>query len=228
MEQPTIVFCVPGKTFSRNFLISWTALFAHLKNLGYKPVLSSQYSPVVYWARSSCLGGDVLQGKNQKPWQGKLKYDYIMWIDSDMVFQIDDFTRMLDKMQHLPEVQVLAGPYLMEDRVHTTVVKNWDEAYFQKHGTFQFLKISDLQIQSYEVKSPLIKVDYTGMGWMLMKKGVIEQLEYPWFKPHFHNIGNAYDFSSEDVGFCHDLKEKNIDIWVDTTIKVGHEKQIIV
>jgi len=30
--------------------------------------------------------GDENLGQNQKPFQGKIDYDFIMWIDSDMVF----------------------------------------------------------------------------------------------------------------------------------------------
>ena len=26
-------------------------------------------------------------------------------------------------------------------------------------------------------------VDYTGFGWVLIKKGVFENMEYPWFAP---------------------------------------------
>jgi hypothetical protein len=32
-------------------------------------------------------------------------------------------------------------------------------------------------------KEDLIEVAYTGIGFMLIKKGVFERLEYPWFKP---------------------------------------------
>lgn len=204
-------------------------MFGYLKSndVGINPILSNKYSPVVYYARSACLGGDVLRGVNQKPWDGKLPYEYLMWIDSDIVFDVESFMSLFNKMEKNPDLEVLSGVYLMENRVHTTVVKDWDIEFFKKNGSFQFLKMAELINHSASDPRGLIQVDYVGMGWMLMRRGVVEKLQYPWFKPHFHQIGDSYDFTSEDVGFCHDLKEKGVKIWVDPTIKVGHEKSLI-
>ena len=47
-----------------------------------KIFMSNFQSSNVYYVRNLCLGGDVLKGKNQKPFQGKIDYDYIMWIDT--------------------------------------------------------------------------------------------------------------------------------------------------
>ena len=89
-----IVFCLPGNTFSDNFLKSWTELLMYLPKYGITPILSSSYNSVVYYVRNQCLGGSVLAGKNQHPFNGQ-NYDYIMWIDSDMVFTVDDFIGLL-------------------------------------------------------------------------------------------------------------------------------------
>ena len=39
---------------------------------------------MVNFARCKCLGANVLRGPKQIPWDGKLKYDYQLWIDSDI------------------------------------------------------------------------------------------------------------------------------------------------
>jgi hypothetical protein len=74
-------------------------------------------------------------------------------------------------------------------------------------------------------------VDYTGFGWILMKYGVFESLEYPWFRPYWseYEIGNRVisDFSMEDVAFCKDIRTNGFDIWIDPMVIVGHEKMII-
>ena len=69
-------------------------------------------------------------------------------------------------------------------------------------------------------------VDYTGFGWVLIKKGVFENLEYPWFAPKMQvfESGSVQDMCGEDVSFCLDAKEKGYDIWCDPRIRVGHEK----
>ena len=69
-------------------------------------------------------------------------------------------------------------------------------------------------------------VDYTGFGWVLIKKGVFENLEYPWFAPKMQvfESGSVQDMCGEDVSFCLDAKEEGFDIWCDPRIRVGHEK----
>ena len=104
-----IVFCLPGNTFSDNFLKSWTELLMYLPKYGITPILSSSYNSVVYYVRNQCLGGSVLAGKNQHPFNGQ-NYDYIMWIDSDMVFTVDDFIGLLNMNK-----DIASGLYISED-----------------------------------------------------------------------------------------------------------------
>ena len=55
-------------------------------------------------------------------------------------------------------------------------------------------------------------VDYTGFGWVLIKNGVFENLEYPWFAPKMQvfDSGEVQDMCGEDVSFCLDAKEKGL------------------
>ena len=50
---------------------------------------------MVNFARCKCLGANVLRGPNQIPWDGKLEYDYQLWIDSDIVFNSEKFFQLL-------------------------------------------------------------------------------------------------------------------------------------
>ena len=209
-----IVFCLPGNTFSDNFLKSWTELLMYLPKYGITPILSSSYNSVVYYVRNQCLGGSVLAGKNQHPFNGQ-NYDYIMWIDSDMVFTVDDFIGLLNMNK-----DIASGLYKMEGSKYYATVEKWDKEFYLKNGSFEFL--TEKKIKS--IKEPL-SVDYTGFGWILIKKGVFESLEYPWFRPVWENFGNdVLEFTSEDVGFCKNIKEKGFNIYVNTNIIVGHEK----
>ena len=58
----------------------------------------NRYTSNVYHVRNMCLGGDVTKGARQKPFQGNIDYDYIMWIDSDMVFKPEDFTALINTL----------------------------------------------------------------------------------------------------------------------------------
>lgn len=209
-----IVFCMPGRSYSREFLISWTSLILQATQKGHHIMVSQQYSSVVHFARAKCLGGDVLKGPDQKPFQGQVEYDALMWIDSDIVFKPEDFFALLDSPH-----DVTAGLYMMEDLQHFATVREWNEEYFKKTGTFKFLRPDDIiGTRQY------IDVAYTGMGWMLIKSGVIEKLSYPWFWSDLQRIGDLVDMNSEDTAFCRALQNAGVTIYVDTKVRVGHQK----
>ena len=87
----TIIFCLPGSTYSGNFLVSFTELILTCKKLGMNTIISQDYSSMVNYARCKVLGADVSRGKNQVPFGGRVNYDYLMWIDSDIRFTIESF-----------------------------------------------------------------------------------------------------------------------------------------
>lgn len=165
-----------------------------------------------------CLGGDSTQVRTQKPWQGKVNYDYILWIDSDNVFTIDDFLKLYNLNK-----DIASGLYLTHNGLHYATVKDWSEDYYKKHGTFEFLTAEHLKKE----KAPFV-VDYTGFGFILIKKGVFEKLEYPWFRPLWKQFGNISEFTMEDVSFCHLAKEQKIDVWVHPEVIIKHEKRFLI
>ena len=213
-----IVFCIPGRDFSRQFLLSWTHLLLECMKKGHEVMVSQQYSSVVHFARAQCLGGNVLKGEDQKPFQGQVEYDYIMWIDSDIVFKPEDFFKILESPH-----DVTAGLYMMEDLEHFAAVKDWHEDYFQKFGTFKFIRPDDVV-----GAARYMPVAYAGMGWMLIRKDVVENLKYPWFWSDLQHIGDLTDMSSEDVAFCRALNNAGHTVHVDTQLRVGHQKKMII
>jgi len=224
-----VVFCMPGRTYSREFLLAWSDLLMQASSRGHQVMISQQYSSVVHFARAKCLGGDVLKGPDQKPFQGSVDYDVMMWIDSDIVFKPDDFFALLESPH-----DVTAGMYMMEDLQHFATVKEWNEDFFAKNGTFKFMKPEDLVRVDGVDSSPYLPVAYTGMGWMLIRKGVVENLKYPWFYSDLQRISSAVspgplvDMNSEDVAFCRALQAAGHTIHVDTKIRVGHQKLMLI
>ena len=213
-----VVFCLPGRSFSNSFLQSWTNLLQYLPKYGIEPILSNEYDSVVYYVRNKCLGGSSIRGVNQKPFNGKLEYDYLMWIDSDMVFTVNDFIGLLNMNK-----DIASGIYKTSDNHHYATVEKWDKSYYTKFGAFQFLsdELINERIEPFEV-------DYTGLGWMLVKRGVFESLQFPWFRPEWEDFGNGIkEFTSEDVGFCKNIKKQGFKIFVNPNIKIGHEKSCI-
>ena len=214
-----ILFCMPGREYSREFLLCWSDLMMQCANKGHQVMISQQYSSVVHFARAKCLGGDVLKGKDQKPFQGQMEYDILMWIDSDIVFKPEDLFALLESPH-----DVTAGVYMMEDLQSLATVKEWNKEYFEKKGTFKFLRPDDL------IGAPqYMQVAYTGMGWMAIRKGVVEDLKYPWFHSDLEKVtDDIIDMNSEDVTFCKALWEAGHPIHIDTKIRVGHQKKMII
>ena len=212
-----ILFAIPGREFSGNFLSCWTdTLLKCIKN-GINPMLSNKYSSMVSYARCLCLGADVRRGVNQAPYDGKINYDYIMWIDSDIVFSFEQIQKLISY-----DKDIVSGIYKTENGENFACVKDWDQNYYKKNGSFYFLQRKDVLN-----RHGLMEVDYNGMGFMLIKKGVFEKVKYPWFCQLKKQIGDLEDYCSEDVAFCHLAQEAGFKIYIDPEIVVGHEKMRI-
>ena len=113
MKGKTIVFCLPGRGCSYTFLKNFVQLCFDMVQSGMSIQISQDYSSMVNFARCKCLGANVLRGPKQIPWDGKLQYDYQLWIDSDIVFTPEKFWQLADLA--LPadgeEKQIAAGWY---------------------------------------------------------------------------------------------------------------------
>ncbi len=225
-KRKKIIFCLPGKNYSNQFLLAWSDLILWCSQNNFDLSISQNYSSVVHFARTLCLGGDNTKGKLQKPFDNKLDYDYIMWIDSDIIFNVDDFKKLLES-----ENDITSGIYKMENTINYPTVINWDTKYLMKNGNFEFLddnKIKELKDSKKLLNNRYLNVEYTGMGWMLIKKDVIEQLKYPWFYHDLYEINDFVEMFSEDVSFCKNLKKAGFDIYVDLDVRVGHYKSFII
>jgi GT2 family glycosyltransferase len=214
-----IIFCLPGASYSGRFLQNWTNLLAELPKYNITYGLSQHYLCNIYHARTKCLGVSLDRGVDQKPFDGKVDYDYLMWIDSDMVFQPEQFFKLLDH-----EKDVVSGMYKMNDNLNYATVENMDEDFFEQWSYYQFLQDNDIKKKNRK----LFKADYTGMGWMLVKYGVIEKMKYPYFYPRktTHKPGWE-EFVWDDVEFCLRVREAGFDVWVDPNIIPGHEKMMV-
>ena len=256
----TIVFCLPGRGVSYNFLKSFVSLSFDLVQNGAAIQISQDYSSMVNFARCKCLGANVLRGPNQLPWDGKLNYDYQLWIDSDIVFNTEKFYQLVLnaipaeaiskeevkqtvknekgedveqtgyqlKVDPEKEREIVAGWYCTEDGKTTSVAHWLDEDDFRGNGGV----MNHETIDSISKRKKSFTVDYTGFGWLLIKKGVFESegLPYPWFAPKMQvfESGEVQDMCGEDVSFCLDAKEAGFEIWCDPRIRVGHEKTRII
>lgn len=209
--------------------------------------ISQDYSSMVNFSRCKVLGANVLAGPKQKPWQGQIEYDYQMWIDSDIAFTPKHFWQLCDLAlpdeavtyediynesnelvgyrQYVDNTKtrpIASGWYSTEDRTHTACAFWLEADEFRKNGGVMNME----KIETMSQRQKPFTCDYVGGGWLMIQKGVFENMDYPWWPPMLQTFENGaiVDFCGEDVGFCLTAKEKGFKIWVDPRIRVGHEK----
>lgn len=223
IRNKKFALCLPGRTVSYTYLKNFVQLCFDIVFNGGALSIHQDYSSMVNFARCKCLGANVLRGPDQLPWDGKVDYDYQLWIDSDIVFNTESLCRVLAM-----DKDIACGWYLTEDG-KTTSCAHWldGEAFKQNGGVMNHETIETI----VKRKKPFT-VDYSGFGWVLIKKGVFEhsQMKYPWFAPKMQsfNNGEVEDMCGEDVSFCLDAIEAGFEIWVDPLCRVGHEKSRII
>ena len=223
IKGKAIVFCLPGRGVSYTFLKNFVQLCFECVQQGASIQISQDYSSMVNFARCKVLGANVLKGPDQLPWQGKLEYDLQLWIDSDIVFNLEAFYKLvwMDK-------DIAAGWYCTEDG-RTTSVAHWlEEDEFEKNGGV----MNHEMVDGIQKRRKPFTCDYTGFGWVMIKKGVFEHpdMKYPWFAPQMQvfESGAVQDMCGEDVSFCLEAIKAGFEIWCDPTIRVGHEKMRII
>ncbi|OGS36563.1 MAG: hypothetical protein A2293_10680 [Elusimicrobia bacterium RIFOXYB2_FULL_49_7] len=105
-----IILCLPGSNFSGKFLDAWTETihFFGKNNIAY--MVSHRESNNIYFVRNMCLGGDFSRGKEQRPFNGQVEYDYLLWIDSDIIFRPAQIIKLVNH-----NADIVSGLYLMDE-----------------------------------------------------------------------------------------------------------------
>jgi len=196
MDKSKIVFCLPGNSYSRVFFDSWLKLSDYLQRGDY--VISTAGGSNVSKVRERCVRPFRPGSTHPKePFFGEIDYNHIMWIDSDIAFEPYHFQRLLNR-----NLDVVAGLYNATD------------------GNFA----CDVDTGIPPNDTNPVEVFWAGMGFMLMKRGVLESIEPPWFQT------TVVDgkFVNEDVYFCYKAKEAGIKIYVDPEVVVKHLKEQLI
>lgn len=181
-----VMLCLPGTAYSREFLLAWTDMVMQLAR-------THEISVSQHLTRSLCVGNSpVFNGQD---------YDAALFIDPNILFTIDDVRNLLESPR-----DVTAGIYMTPSLQTFDVIRVFNEDFMKKDGHYKFLKPQDI-----EGASQYMKVDYTGLGFLLLKKGVIESYN-----------GSILDMN-DPMTFCKNLP----DIYVDTKIRVGNQQLMI-
>lgn len=215
----TVVFCIPGKEFSDRFLTCWTELLVSCIQKGITPYLRNTYTSNVYLCRNVLLRegvlGEGIKVSDNQPLNG-LAYDYLMWIDSDMVFTPEHVYRLIKY-----DRDIVSGSAMIDPKKKKL---NWGR--IDDVGHCRFILKDDVPKYPRDEQG-LAEVDFVGFAFMLVKRGVFESIPYPWFRPVTQKIGGNVFFPSEDIGWCHTVREAGFKVWVDPDVHIGHEKPMV-
>lgn len=116
--------------------------------------------------------------------------DFVLFCDADTGFTFDNIIAMIDE-----DKPVIGGAYRYrkERAIHI--------------GTYcagDFMPNKPGFIHSYidANETGVVKVDWVGGGFVLVKSDVFEKIEYPWFHCSVLEDGDYASEMGEDIGFC--------------------------
>lgn len=136
-------------------------------------------------------------------------YDYVLWLDSDMVFEPDTLVRLLQD-----EKDIVTGIYFRRVKPYSPVL-------------YENLEIRQTEcifsgVEKYPAE--MFEVAGAGLGCMLMRTDVLKDIEATdgpvWFAP----IGNV----GEDLAFCIRARKLGYKVFCDPSVKLGHVGHAII
>lgn len=125
--------------------------------------------------------------------------DYVLWLDSDMMFPSTVLLRLLEHRK-----DVIACNYFKRSLPQTTVayrsIKDWNSWV------------------PMEPKERLVEVEGVGFGCILMKTSIFKKLKKPYFE--FTYKKETQDWFGEDFNLLGKIRKNNIKIYVDTVLSM--------
>jgi len=137
-----------------------------------------------------------------------MEADYILWLDSDMVFQPDTLEHMLKTMEE-KDIDILTGLYFRRVAPFTPVLFSKLE---EKDGVLEWADFETIPDEPFEVAG-------CGFGCVLMKTDCLFDMAAKdgvgnWFTP----LANA----GEDCAFCIRARREGYKIYCDPSVSLGH------
>lgn len=158
--------------------------------------LTMKSGSMIYSSRDS-LAMSALSGE----------YDYIFWMDSDMVFPQDALKSLLKTLQK-KKLDMITGLYYRRTPPYSPVL--FDELEIGADGSAVYTEFK-------EIPEGLFKVGGCGFGCVLMDVGVFLDVQGK-FGQMFTPIGR----NGEDTSFCWRARQCGYEIWCDPSVECGH------
>lgn len=164
-------------------------------------VLSMQMGSLIYTSRNT-LATRAIQ----------TEADYVLWLDSDMVFEPDLLERLMKTLTE-NDLDIVTGLYFRRVQPYSPVL--FKDLTLIRDTFFEWSEFK-------EVPSDLFEIAGCGFGCVLMKTDVFFDVQSK-FGNMFAPIGNT----GEDLAFCWRARECGYKVWCDPSIICGHVGYVI-
>lgn len=132
-------------------------------------------------------------------------YDYVLYVDSDMVFSSDDLNRLLSHDEN-----ICSGLYVTRHGENKNVC--YSKVITRRRFPFRSPRlIHDTMIAGYGT------VEAVGFGFCLIKTSVLKSM----FK-RYKSLFEPFKGVGEDIAFCLRARQCGYKIFVDRDVKLGH------
>lgn len=213
-----VVITTPGHSMCAEYVKCLISTIHTLQANNISWIYQSEYASLVTNAREATITGSRnLEVFNPSPGKGQYTYDKLFMIDSDILWNPEQFLRL-----YASDKDAISGIYFDSQGA--------DAMVHREKNDFKPLKREEIELLQ-QLNEP-VEVYGVGLGFMCVKSDVFESLKRPWFglgKVIQEVDGITYELPlGEDLYFCERVAENGHKVYVDPNIIVGHMKSNVV
>jgi len=204
-----VIIATPGHSMCAEYVQSLMKTVQVLNARKITWTFTNAYSSLVHHARELTATG-ISGGRNLDPSErgplGDASYKKIIWIDSDISWEPEDFMRLYRSTE-----SIVTGVYLLADGSMTTCMS-------AEHPM-------GIPTSVVRKMSGIHQIQKTGFGFIAVKYGVFEKIPRPWFTCMPVEVApGVVDTVSEDISWCMKAQQAGFKIYMDSEVRVGHMK----
>jgi hypothetical protein len=125
--------------------------------------------------------------------------EYMLWLDSDMTFPATTALRLLAHNENVVAANYIRRQLPAKGVAYETIGA-WEEPL------------------PFEIQDDLVPVEGVGMGCMLVKTSILQEIEQPWFE--FKWTPESNDHLGEDMMFCQKMAAQGYQVKIDTNLSM--------
>ena len=141
--------------------------------------------------------------------------DFVLWLDSDMVFPPDTLQRMMKTMKERG-IDILTGLYYRRVPPYSPVI--FDKLEIREDG------IGADWTNFVDVPKELFKVGGCGFGCVLMRTDVLMSVA----ATNGGRMFDPYTGLGEDLALCWRARKAGYEIWCDPELSLGHVGNVVI